>query len=320
MEQCALVLGLARSGTTWVAKVLDSHPDVTYVHEPDVLPGFTAMLPTPAAHGNADAAREAALYRALRHMDRVNQAGSWPVFRKRGEPLVRHACRQAAVFATRGASRRFGNMRLRGPARAPGDVGDGSGLLLWKSVQLLGRVAHLAESMPRLRIVCVIRHPCAVIASRRRGVRQREMAPLASRLLLADLEAGARVFPSLAGRVDVNSVAELEAFRWAYLNSVAVDAGAGPFGDRVRIVRHEDLLAGSVEGFRSLTEYLGLDWSATQTRFLRHSAQPGGRFYGLRRSPEQAGVWTRELPEAEQRRIMELVSGTPAGQCYAGDC
>src|SRR6185312_9542294 len=30
-----LVLGSPRSGTTWLAKILDSHPDVIYRHEPD---------------------------------------------------------------------------------------------------------------------------------------------------------------------------------------------------------------------------------------------------------------------------------------------
>ncbi len=34
-----LVVGAPRSGTTWLAKIIDSHPDVLYRHEPDeVLP------------------------------------------------------------------------------------------------------------------------------------------------------------------------------------------------------------------------------------------------------------------------------------------
>ena len=35
-----LVVGAPRSGTTWLAKIIDSHPDVLYRHEPDeTLPG-----------------------------------------------------------------------------------------------------------------------------------------------------------------------------------------------------------------------------------------------------------------------------------------
>ena len=35
-ERVVFVLGGARSGTTWLAKILDSHPDVLYRHEPDI--------------------------------------------------------------------------------------------------------------------------------------------------------------------------------------------------------------------------------------------------------------------------------------------
>ena len=31
------LIGLPRSGTTWIAKIFDSHPDVLYYHEPDYI-------------------------------------------------------------------------------------------------------------------------------------------------------------------------------------------------------------------------------------------------------------------------------------------
>jgi hypothetical protein len=34
-ESLILILGLPRSGTSWLGKVFDSHPDVAYLHEPD---------------------------------------------------------------------------------------------------------------------------------------------------------------------------------------------------------------------------------------------------------------------------------------------
>lgn len=32
-----VVLGSPRSGTTWLGKIFDSHPDVLYLHEPDTI-------------------------------------------------------------------------------------------------------------------------------------------------------------------------------------------------------------------------------------------------------------------------------------------
>ncbi len=41
-----LILGAPRSGTTWLAKIIDSHPDVLYRHEPDeTLPGPSPLTP-----------------------------------------------------------------------------------------------------------------------------------------------------------------------------------------------------------------------------------------------------------------------------------
>src|ERR1700712_540760 len=46
MASIILVLGAPRSGTTWLAKIVDSHPDVLYRHEPDAtLPGPSPMTP-----------------------------------------------------------------------------------------------------------------------------------------------------------------------------------------------------------------------------------------------------------------------------------
>ena len=40
-----LIVGAPRSGTTWLAKILDSHPDVLYRHEPDEVVPCGALHP-----------------------------------------------------------------------------------------------------------------------------------------------------------------------------------------------------------------------------------------------------------------------------------
>ncbi len=45
-----LIIGSPRSGTTWLAKIIDSHPDVLYRHEPDATrPGPSPLTPDAVA-------------------------------------------------------------------------------------------------------------------------------------------------------------------------------------------------------------------------------------------------------------------------------
>src|ERR1700757_2925244 len=42
VRQSILILGSPRSGTSWLAKIVDSHPDVLFRHEPDEASGTRA--------------------------------------------------------------------------------------------------------------------------------------------------------------------------------------------------------------------------------------------------------------------------------------
>src|SRR5690348_2541774 len=68
-ESVILVVGSPRSGTTWLAKIIDSHPDVLYRHEPDDF--------VPAGH--KDALTELQLWLRER---RLRAAAKRPRFRK----------------------------------------------------------------------------------------------------------------------------------------------------------------------------------------------------------------------------------------------
>jgi hypothetical protein len=41
-----LLFGMPRSGTTWLAKIIDSHPDIIYRHEPDSREKIDILLHT----------------------------------------------------------------------------------------------------------------------------------------------------------------------------------------------------------------------------------------------------------------------------------
>ncbi|MDB4476074.1 sulfotransferase, partial [bacterium] len=171
-DNVVLVCGLARSGTTWVAKMLDSHPDTRYVHEPDDLIEFRQYLKHAATTGRAANIRE--LVAALNSPKRINQSGSWPVCRKRHEGELGYRARQVNALALRLASRRLGNLRMRSLTSA----NDYALSTVWKSVNQLHALPGLMDTWPEMKVMLLLRHPAAVIASRKRGVALGKMAPL----------------------------------------------------------------------------------------------------------------------------------------------
>lgn len=110
-----LVAGLARSGTTWLAKILDSHPATLYRHEPDSHPLFPEL---PVTISPDEFERYAAVLQSfasgIPNIWRLRTAATLPVFRKGKEGSWKYRARQSLVYLLRSAERLAGNIRIPG--------------------------------------------------------------------------------------------------------------------------------------------------------------------------------------------------------------
>ncbi|TAL04122.1 MAG: hypothetical protein EPO08_02415, partial [Rhodospirillaceae bacterium] len=97
-----LILGAPRSGTTWLAKIFDSHPSVLYRHEPDMA---RRKAPIPVFYPDADRPRHATAIREQMaefiQVRALKSAGSIPVFRKSYDHHLTYAARLASVYSLR---------------------------------------------------------------------------------------------------------------------------------------------------------------------------------------------------------------------------
>jgi hypothetical protein len=313
-ERVVLILGAPRSGTTWLAKIFDSHPDVLYRHEPDTVLRATDL---PWVCDRADIPRHLDAARAylavLIDTATVKTAGSLPMFPKRFESLSVRLQRRAIIHALRLAALTRPGRRLAAniPVPDPPDLARHPALrVAIKSVGALGRAGLFAAALPHARIVVIVRDAWGQVASMRRGAAGGKFE---ASLPIADL-----VDPPRAAQYGLTPAlfatlpdVEQFAWNWAILNRKAIDDLDGM--DRVKLLRYQDLCEHPVEQARALLEFAGLSWEPETEEFLRRSTSHVGpaRYYAVFRDTEAALYrWRQDLSPEDQRRIHAVVCAT----------
>lgn len=309
-----LILGAPRSGTSWLAKIFDSHPDVLYRHEPDtVLRNFDLPWMCPRAEVARYVVPAEAYLRALIGTATLKAAGSLPMFPKRFQSTPARLLRAGLVHALRAADlvRAF-----RGLTRSV-HIPDLINLdrhpelrVAIKSVSSRGRARLFAEALPDARVVFILRDPWGQVASMRRGTalgKFEEPVPVGE---LLETEQSAR-YGLTQARFAALPAVEQFAWNWALLNEKAIEDLGGL--DRVKLLKYHELCEQPMAQARDLLAFAGLDWNPQTEAFLRRSTTYGGpdRYYAVFRDTAAALYhWRKELSLDDQRRINDVVQAT----------
>ena len=314
-ERVILVLGAPRSGTTWLAKIFDSHPDVLYRHEPDTvfrdgrLQAFFDVGEIPRFKA------EASVYlRKLIATNTLKTAGSLPIFAKSYYSPPVQAFRRALVYFLRlaemaGHAGPRGVKRLRLPdLLPPGATADLR--ICIKSVSSRGRARLFAEALPGCRVIYIVRDPCGQVASMIRGAALGKFEEEIYPEELLHTEQAARYGLTRERLAGLPRVEQL-AWAWAILNEKAIDDLAGL--STARILRYQDLCLHPEQEARSLFAFCGLSWNSQTEAFLVASTRSNApdRYYQVFKNTEAAmNRWRRELSPDDQQRIIGVVRAT----------
>jgi Sulfotransferase family len=284
-----LVVGIPRSGTTWVGRALGLTTSATYVHEPD-----NELLRLPAMLAKVGLGR----YPVLAPGDRPEAyqrlwEGAFRAGRTRRTVRNRVAHR---LFGSTGDPEReralAGDVSVR--LRAALALADGSvdparvEAVVVKSVHAPLALTWLHDRFGPATLV-MLRHPFSVLASTleldlRDGDRGLDRDPRVERMARSLGLPWTSPPPSPLGRI---------AWQIGLLQGLLErDAERHPAWE---VVRHEDLVDEPHRSLASLAERLGLRWSTDADEFLRSSNRPGTRFQTMRVAGEEVGRWRRRL-------------------------
>lgn len=313
-----LIFGMPRSGTTWLGKIFDSHPDTVYYHEPDTFPRLEC-LPRYPAPGEAERYR-GTIRGFIDELPRLNDAAvvaKTPLFRKSWRRTMRHQVFRGSALAAKAGEKAHLHLPVL-CARS----GTGQSVPVWKSIESLGRFGLLMHSLPRAVGIHLVRHPCGQINSVLRGERQaafRDNAPTSEyyRLFEKLLESP----PAKKYGLSIRALQRLTpeerlAWHWVLANEKAIDDTAEM--SRVRLVRYEDLCDDPAATAFRLFEFTGLWWNRQTRTFVHQSTHlNNARYYSVFKTPAHtAARWRHELAPESADRILAIVGQSALAGLY----
>jgi LPS sulfotransferase NodH len=298
-----LIVGAQRSGTTWLAKIFDSHPDVIYRHEPDDVAAASGSIQQDTA-------------RWVRQRD-ARTAGKRPFFRKSWQGTSAWLLRSGLAYAGAAAG------RIGVPVWPIPDLGDvGSGRVVIKSVRLSSGIGDFARAYPAGRAVLILRHPCGQVASVMRGTRNRQFALAQPGTDMPFDEAEAVRFAARHGMAEAAFVslpdAAKYAWSWRAFNETALAAISGL--SNARVVIYEELCARPVVAARAILEFAGLTWHRQTETFLGQSTNhdgPAGYYAVVRNSVAAADRWRTAMGPEDQDAVRAVVRCSPLRRYWA---
>ena len=316
-----LLFGMPRSGTTWIGKIFDSHPDTLYRHEPDsggVLNAVPLFADAGQWQAHSQAVRE--FVHNLPGMNSLRVAGSLPIFRKNYCSGSRAVLQRIAVMATRAAETFTHDLTV--PVFAKYDQSKPPHLV-WKSIESSGRLGLLARALPECRAILILRHPCAYVASILNGESQQHFSD--SEPTSEDYEILAWLLaasphrsnnPSLDIMKKLQPVERL-AWLWVLTNEKAIADTAGL--ENCAYVRYEDVCAEPFAKAWELLDFAGLSWHPQVKAFVHQStSHHSDRYYSVFKDPAvSANKWRSQLSHENIELVLKIVRESSLRNLYA---
>lgn len=321
------LFGVGRSGTSWLMKIFDHHPDLLALHEPEgPLRSEIARLKRrhdvgPVADDNAATRFD---HRALRHLlfekRPLRAVRRRPIIRKAYRSRLAHMARIWIIYAASGVGK-FGPRRISKSLKSLNvpDLGDTPDHILVKSVSRMDHLDAYIQANPDLNIIFMIRHPCANVSSilegQAKGLMSQAFRP--SKKLIARYFDGDPNIAHLSGTE--LTMTEILSVRWAVYNQLMQDLDEKYAN--VSLIVYEDLCDDPIGVSKDLFAKVGLGWHPCVENFIRASlltVGTGNGYHAVIRDPGTSKErWRTKLSPEDQETIIRITSQVPVARLFS---
>ena len=317
-----LVFGMRRSGTTWLAKIIDSHPDTLYRHEPD----SWIDLPDVAYYPDIDEAPPVEaidrFYEDMRSNSLPHVVAKAPFFDKNYMNFTQKYRQLSQAFVSKSAKRLFGTST--NCYNAIPTLGEKRFRLVWKSVESLGRLAYFASAMPDSCAVFLVRHPCGYFNSYLRGQAMGKMPKTRENVFNVDmwswrLQTGtARSYGLTMDTVVGWSRKERMIWEWIIDNQFVLESVRDL--KNVKIVVYDELCKSPPAVARQIFDHCRLHWNPQTENFLMQGKRKQrSAYFSVFKDPAvTADAWRHQLPKNDQRLVVDIVADTLPASLFDG--
>jgi hypothetical protein len=305
-----LVLGAPRSGTTWLAKIIDSHPDVIYRHEPD-----EARPPLDPVADVRALIRDWAQERSAKTVTKR------PFFAKSWQSAPARALRTLIVGAVGAASRMPPPFRALSGLRVPDLMSRQAEKLVIKSISWAAGAAIMATALPASRTILILRHPCGQVWSVMRGNRQQrfDLGTAGTDMPFNEARAVQYAARHGTGEPAFQALPDAAKYAWSW-RAFNEPAYAGLAAQaNVYVVLYEALCAQPGPQARQVMEFAGLDWHQQTAAFVARSTSHTGDagYYAVyRNAVVAADAWRSAMPVADQDAVRTVLADSPLARLW----
>ncbi|AEP30642.1 sulfotransferase domain-containing protein [Brumicola nitratireducens] len=300
-----VILGSGRSGTTWLAKLFDSCPDVMYFHEPDSINKQSGIPYLPRNSENDEVIRNAECYINQLFINSHNKThGKRPFFPKNYRSSVAEFIFRSSVFSSK-LFEKIGvnSVRVLTVENSNSDI-----IRVAKSVDSVSRASLFLQGSPDLKIVHLVRNPFAVVDSRLRGANLGLM-PNTSYYQDVFESYGNNLFDISLKELNTLSIEAQYTYEWMVHNHHVI---ANCSNHRNYFFVSYDKMAAEVKNeLTTLFHKLEIPWSAQTEKLIQEmllSEQRQGDYFGVMRSPKsQLDKWKENLSDRQINDINKIL-------------